>query len=146
MADAAPTPATDNDAPAVIERYLDLIADPHADIDAIAALLDPWMRFVEHPNLVSPRGSERDRAQVLAAVAAGRRLLRDQRFDLAGQVAAGDAVAARVVWTGTLAIEAPPFPAGARLRAESSMHFTLRDGRIARQENFDCFHPPAAAA
>jgi hypothetical protein len=25
------------------------------------------------------------------------------------------AVATRVVWTGTLAIEAPPFPAGARL-------------------------------
>jgi ketosteroid isomerase-like protein len=69
------------------------------------------MRFVERPNLVSPRGSER--------------------------------VASRVVWTGTLAVEAPPYAAGAQLRADSSMHFTFRDGRILRQENFDCFQAPA---
>jgi hypothetical protein len=25
------------------------------------------------------------------------------------------------------------------------MHFTLRDGRIAHQENYDCFHPNSDA-
>jgi hypothetical protein len=25
------------------------------------------------------------------------------------------------------------------------MHFTLRDGRIAHEENYDCFHPDAGA-
>lgn len=128
----------------MIERYLALIADPAVEVEAIDVLLDPEMRFLEHPNLVSPRGSHRDRTQVLAAVVAGRKLLREQRFDVVGHVAAGDSVASRVVWTGTLAIEAPPFAAGTQLRADSSMHFTLRDGRIARQENFDCFHRPAA--
>jgi len=28
-----------------------------------------------------------------------------------------------------------------RLKADSFMYFTLRDGRIAQQENYDCFHP-----
>jgi ketosteroid isomerase-like protein len=31
--------------------------------------------------------------------------------------------------------------AGTELRAECSMFFTVRDGRIAGQENFDCYHP-----
>jgi hypothetical protein len=35
--------------------------------------------------------------------------------------------------------------AAAHLRADCSMFFTVRDGRIAGQENFDCYHPVAAA-
>jgi ketosteroid isomerase-like protein len=126
----------------VIERYLALISDPSAELADIEALLDAEMRFVERPNLVSPHGSERDRGQVLASVEVGRQLLRDQHFEVADHVVADDRVASRVVWTGTLAVEAPPFEAGSELRADSSMHFTLRDGRILRQENFDCFHAP----
>jgi ketosteroid isomerase-like protein len=133
------------DPTSVIERYLALISDPTAELADIEALLDPEMRFVERPNLVSPNGSERDRAQVLASVEVGRQLLRDQRFEVVDHVVEGDRVASRVVWTGTLAIEAPPFAAGARLRADSSMHFTFRGGRILRQENFDCFQPPPDA-
>jgi ketosteroid isomerase-like protein len=124
----------------VIERYLALIADPVADPAAIQELLDPEVRFIERPNLFSPRGSERDRAQMLASLAQGRELLREQRFDVLDHLVAGDTVATRVVWTGTLAVEAPPFAAGSRLRADSSMYFTFRDGLIVRQENYDCFH------
>jgi ketosteroid isomerase-like protein len=130
------------DPTSVIERYLALISDPTAELTDIEALLDPEMLFVERPNLVSPRGSERDRGQVLASVDVGRQLLRDQRFEVVEHVADGDRVASRVVWTGTLAVEGPPFAAGWQLKADSSMHFTLRDGRILRQENFDCFHAP----
>jgi ketosteroid isomerase-like protein len=120
----------------VVERYLALIADPTADLEAIGDLLHPDMRFVERPNLVSPQGTERDPQQILASVLAGRRLLSDQRFDVLDHLVAGDRVATRVAWTGTLA-------AGPWLRADSSMHFTVRDGRIAHQENYDCFHPHA---
>ena len=125
---------------AVIERYLELIADPTAELAAIDELLDPEMRFIERPNRVSPRGSERDREQVLASVEQGRELLQEQRFDVVDHLVAGDTVATRVVWTGKLAVEAPPLAAGSRLRADSSMYFDFRDGRILRQENYDCFH------
>jgi ketosteroid isomerase-like protein len=125
---------------AVIERYLALIADPTADPASIGELLDPAVRFIERPNLFSPRGSERDRAQMLASLAQGRELLREQRFDVVDHLVAGDTVATRVVWTGTLAVEVPSYAAGSRLRADSSMYFTFRDGLIVRQENYDCFH------
>jgi ketosteroid isomerase-like protein len=129
---------------AIIERYLALITDPTADPADLSDMLDPEMRFIEHPNLFSPRGSERDPAQMIASLEQGRQLLRDQRFDVVDHLVAEDEVVTRVIWTGTLAVAAPPFAAGARLRADSSMHFTIRDGRIARQENYDCFHVQGA--
>jgi ketosteroid isomerase-like protein len=127
----------------IIERYLLLIADPRADIELISELLEDDMRFVERPNLVNPRGSTRDVAQLLASVAHGRRLLKAQRFEIVDHVVAGDTIATRVIWTGTPAIDAPPFRAGSCLKADSFMYFRLRDGRIAHQENYDCFHPHA---
>jgi ketosteroid isomerase-like protein len=124
----------------IIERYLSLIADPSDDVERIAELLDDDMRFVEQPNLVNPRGSTRDVAAVLTSVAHGRRLLESQHFKVVDHVVAGDTIATRVIWTGTPALDAPPFRAGSCIRADSFMHFTLRDGRIAHQENYDCFH------
>ena len=94
----------------IIERYLSLIADPSVDVEQIAELLDDDMRFVERPNLVNPRGSTRDVADVLASVALGRRLLESQHFEVVDHVVAGDTIATRAIWTGTPAVDAPPFP------------------------------------
>jgi ketosteroid isomerase-like protein len=124
----------------IIERYLALIADPSVEVERIAELLDDDMRFVERPNLVNPRGSTRDVAELLTSVAQGRELLEAQHFEIVDHVVAGDTIATRVIWTGTPALDAPPFRAGSCIRADSFMHFTLRDGRIAHQENYDCFH------
>ena len=126
----------------LIERYLELLSDADSDPEAIRELLDPDMRFVELPNLFNPRGSERDPERMIASLAQGRELVRDQRFDIVDHVVGEDAVATRVVCTGTMAVAAGPFPAGARLRADSFMRFAFRGDRIARQENYDCFHPP----
>ena len=125
----------------IIERYLTLIADPSVDVERIAELLDDDMRFVERPNLVNPRGTTRNVAELLTSVAQGRQLLEGQNFEIVDHVVAGDTIATRVVWTGTVAVDAPPYRAGSCIRADSFMHFTLRDGRIAHQENYDCFHP-----
>ena len=126
----------------LIERYLALIADPASEAEDIRALLDPEMRFVERPNLFSPRGSVRDPETILASLAQGRELLREQRFDVVDHLVGPDAIATRVTWSGTLAVAAGPYPEGARLRADSFMRFTFRGDRIAGQENYDCFHPP----
>jgi ketosteroid isomerase-like protein len=137
-----PAPEGPTDPEAVVERYLALIADPAADPAAVGALLDPRVRVVERPNLFNPRGGERDRDQALASLARGRALVAGQRFDVRERLVVGETVATLVVWTGTLAADAPPLRAGTPLRADSAMWFAVRDGRIVRQETYDCFHPP----
>ncbi len=54
----------------------------------------------------------------------------------------GGTLVTRAVWEGELAIDAGPLVRGTRLRADIAMFFEFRDGRILRQENFDCYGPP----
>jgi len=129
---------------ATVERYLALVVDLDADPAGLDDLVHPDARFVERPCLVSPRGRERDVDAARAGLAHSRSLLSAQRIDVRDHLVAGDRVVTRAVWTGTLAHDAGPLRAGTELRAECSMFFTVRDGRIAAQENFDCYHPALA--
>jgi ketosteroid isomerase-like protein len=72
--------------------------------------------------------------------------MRSHRFDALEHIVAGERVVTRAVWTGTLAIDAGSLPAGTELRADCCMVFTVREGRIAGQENYDCYHPVEVAA
>jgi ketosteroid isomerase-like protein len=142
VADAAAHRPTAPDEPAaVVDRYLAAVSDLAAEPAALAALIDPDARFVEHPNLVAPSGRRRDAAAALAAREHSRRLLACHRFDVQEHIVAGDRVVTRATWTGTLAIDAGTFTTGSELRAECCMVFTVRDGRIVHQENYDCYGP-----
>jgi ketosteroid isomerase-like protein len=50
-------------------------------------------------------------------------------------------MAIEVQWTGTLAVALGTLPAGGEMRARFAMFLELRDGKIARQRNYDCFEP-----
>jgi hypothetical protein len=56
-------------------------------------------------------------------------------------VASGETAAARLSWRGVLAIDAGTLPAGSELSAEIAQFITVRSGRIARVETFDCYQP-----
>jgi ketosteroid isomerase-like protein len=128
---------------ALVQRYLDLVADPTSDLAAIEAVLDPEFRFIEHSNLMSPAGSERDRTIVLDSIPQGRMLLSSQRFEVHDHAVVGDTrVITRAFWEGRLAMGAGLLGIGSSLRADLAMFFDVRDGRIVRQENFDCYQPP----
>ena len=46
-----------------------------------------------------------------------------------------------VLWAGTLAIPVGSLAAGDEMRAHFAVFIELRDGRIYRQRNYDCFEP-----
>ena len=74
-----------------------------------------------------------------------RGLTYDQLDELAGEIrdhiVSDDQVVTRFRWTGETAIEAGPWPAGTKLVAWCVAHYELRDGRIARIEQHDCYEP-----
>jgi ketosteroid isomerase-like protein len=128
---------------AIVERYLALIADHDSDPAAIRELLDDGMRFLERPNLFAPAGSDRGVARIMETLAQGRRLLTGPRYEVLGHAVEGETVVTRARWTGTLAVDAGPLPAGTALEAHSSMWFTIRGRRIARQEELRRFTAPS---
>jgi ketosteroid isomerase-like protein len=126
---------------AVVERYLAVVADLDASPDDLDACVHPDARFTERPNLIAPGGRRRDAACARAAFVHSRALLRENRLDVHEHVVAGERVVTRATWTGVLAVDAGAVPAGTEMRAACCMVFTVRDGRIHEQDNYDCYHP-----
>ncbi|MFD3454356.1 nuclear transport factor 2 family protein [Streptomyces sp. NPDC058691] len=100
----------------------------------------------ELPNALFPEGAVRDLSALLEAARRGRQGLREQTFEVVNAVAAGDAVALEVVWSGTPAVPLGDLPAGHVLRAHIGTFLEFRGDRIAGQRNYDCYDPLRAAA
>ena len=64
-----------------------------------------------------------------------------QSFEIHSLLAQGDHVAVEASWTGVLAARLGSLAAGASMKAHFAVFFELRNGRILRQRNYDCFEP-----
>lgn len=95
----------------------------------------------EFPNAFVPRGAERDLAGILEAAVRGGTVLSSQRFDVLSAMASGDHVAMEVQWAGVLAVAIGSLSPGSEMTARFAVFLDYRDGKIARQRNYDCFDP-----
>lgn len=133
--------ATPSETEDVVRRYYAVVADLDSTEDGLRELLDPSATIIEHPNPVTPAGAVRSVEQAIHAFQAGKRLLSDQTFTVHEVVVDGERAAVRATWTGTVAQDAGPFTAGTVLTARIGGFLTVRDGRIAEHETFDCYEP-----
>jgi ketosteroid isomerase-like protein len=101
--------------------------------------LHPDVQLVEHPSRVSPAGQRYDLAGIRAAGERGRKLMASQRYEIRQMTVEGDRAAVQIDWSGTLAVAAGPLPAGHVMRAQSCSLIELKDGKVWRQEQYDCF-------
>jgi ketosteroid isomerase-like protein len=130
-----------HDPASVVRRYFEIVADLGSSADDLLAVLHPTVRITEHPNMITPRGAVRDRDAVVAGFLAGKRLLAAQTFDLHEVLVAGNRVAVRATWRGTIAHGTQSVPAGTELVAHIAAMLTAEDGSIREHETFDCYEP-----
>jgi ketosteroid isomerase-like protein len=102
------------------------------DLDRVASLLHDDVQVVEHPNKLNPNGATYDRAALRAAGERGKAVMASERYEVRALTCEGDRVVAQIAWTGTL-------NDGRSMRAEICSVVEVRDGRIWRQEQYDCF-------
>ena len=67
--------------------------------------------------------------------------MRAQKYYVLNSSVDGDSVALEVFWSGYLAVPVDTLPANSEMRAHMSIWLEFRDGKIARQHNYDCFDP-----
>lgn len=101
----------------------------------------PDFEQIEFPNSLNPKGQRSDLANALERSEKGKHVLRSQRYAVKSAVVSGDAVALEVEWSGVLAIQIASLRSGQEMRAHFAVFLDFRDGRIARQRNYDCFEP-----
>jgi ketosteroid isomerase-like protein len=123
----------------IILSYLRAI-ESH-DLDEVARWQHPDVEVVEHPNRILPAGKRYDRAALCEAGERGKALMASERYEVRAMIIEGDRVAAQIEWSGTLGVPAGPLPAGHVMRAQICSVFELRDGKIWRQEQYDCYLP-----
>ena len=128
----------------VVERFLAAFDRRWPGDEELAQLLAPDVRFVERPNLVNPKGGERDLAAMQAGIEAGRQLLAWQRYEVRDHVASGDLVVTRMRWSGELAVDAGPWPAGTTLSAWCVAHYRLADAKYRRDRAARLLRPGAS--
>jgi len=125
----------------LVERWLNAFDRRWPDERELDELLADDVCFIQRPNLISPSGSVSDAAATRAGVDAGRKLLAWQSYEVRDHVASGDTVVTRMRWSGELAVDAGPWPAGTRFSAWCVAHYRLAGGRIAEIEQHDCYEP-----
>ena len=140
----APPPPTDPEAATrnleAARRYLAAI-EGGATGAALAAFYTPDVEQVEYPNRLLPMGATRDLAAVLDGAARGQQVVRAQRYEVRAAHASGDHVILELLWVATLARSIGMLLPGHEMRAHFAVVLEYRDGRIARQRNYDCFEP-----
>lgn len=125
---------------AMTNRYLNAI-ERGATGDELAAFFTEDVVQEEFPNQLTPTGARRNLDAILDAAGRGQHVVHSQRYEVLNSLASGDTVALEVQWSATLAIETGTIPVGGQMRARFAVFLEFRDGRIARQRNYDCFEP-----
>lgn len=123
---------------AIAKEYLAALSSG-ADAESLNRFYTDDVVQEEFPNRLMPNGATRDLEAIKDGRRKGKALLAAENFEVVNVVASGDSVAMEVIWTGTVKIAAGPFAPGQLLRARFGVFLDFRDGRIARQRNYDCF-------
>lgn len=121
----------------IVTAYIRAIEAQEPDIEA--RYLHPDVQLTEHPNRILPAGLRSDLAGIRAAGERGRKLMASQRYDIRDIIVEGDRAAVQFVWSGTLAVAAGPLPAGHVMQAQICSIIELKDGKVWRQEQYDCY-------
>lgn len=123
---------------AAVRRFLEAL-ELGANAEALAAFFTSDAVAVEYPNYLTPATAVRDIAAMRSAFERGRDVCPRQHYEVHSAVAVGNLVAIEATWSATVAVPLGALPAGGTMRAHFAAFYEMRDGRIARVRNYDCF-------
>ena len=124
----------------IIRSYLQALAAGVTGNDLATYFTSDALQ-VEFPNRLNPNGGQSDLATLLARAEQGRRILKQQTYDITSELVQGDLVAIEALWTGTLAVHIGPLEPDSMMKAHFAMFFEMQAGKIRLQRNYDCFQP-----
>lgn len=85
----------------------------------------------EYPNQFTPAGATRTVPRILEAAEKGKAILNTQTYEIQNSIESGNQIGLEIVWTGML-------KTGAEMKARFAVFIEYREGKIARQRNYDC--------
>jgi ketosteroid isomerase-like protein len=112
------------------------------DMDEVQKWLADDVEIVEHPNTVSKNGRRYGKAEAKAAGERGKALMASEKYDVTSVLVDGDRAVLQITWSGTLGHGGHEHHRGGHvMKAHICCVMEVRNGKIWRQEQYDCFHP-----
>lgn len=121
----------------VVRTYLGAVE--RLDVEAAAACLDPVIEQVERPNRLYKDGQVRGFEQMMRNLPRAAQVLQRQSYDVATVFASGEQVVVEARWEGIVNVPLGRLMPGDAMVAHIAMIFTVKDGKIVRQVNYDCY-------
>jgi len=129
---------------AIVREYIEAIET--FDLQAVGRLLHPEVVQIERPNKLYANGQSRGYDKMMADLPRGAKVLRKQSYPITAMHEAGDTVVVETRWEGIVNVPLGALQPGDAMVAHICMVITLRDGRIIRQVNYDCYEDFSAVA
>ena len=129
---------------AIVREYIEAIET--FDLQAVGRLLHPEVVQIERPNKLYANGQSRGYDKMVADLPRGAKVLRKQSYPITAMHEAGDTVVVETRWEGIVNVPLGALQPGDAMVAHICMVITLRDGRIIRQVNYDCYEDFSAVA
>lgn len=123
-----------------VREYLAAV-ESNATGEALSRFYTPDAQQIELPNRLNPNGGHSDLPNLLKRAEQVPAILESQEYEIHSAIAQGNRVAVEATWTAVLAVPLASLPAGGTMMVHFAMFFELRDGKIHRQRNYDCFEP-----
>ena len=124
----------------IAKAYLAAIGDD-VSFEELAKFFAEDVVQHEYPNQLVKAGATRSLADLRAAAERGKSVVAWQRYEVRNAVESGDWVALEVTWTAALKVPVGSLAAGGEMKANFGVFLEFRNGKIVRQNNYDCFEP-----
>ncbi|AYN01543.1 nuclear transport factor 2 family protein [Chryseobacterium aahli] len=96
---------------------------------------------IEYPNLVTKNVAKRSLEDLKIGSERGRKIMSKEVYEIKKLYSFENIVILEAVWKGTISIPIGKLQIGEEMVAYFAQFFEIKDGKIFRQRNYDCFEP-----
>ena len=94
---------------------------------------------IEYPNAILKEKASRNLSEIMAASERWQKVITKEAYEVLEMYSIRDTVIIEALWQGTLAIPIGKLKAGDKMKANFAQFYQIKEGKIYKQKNYDCF-------
>lgn len=124
----------------LVRSFLHML-ETRTSTDELDNFYHPEVEQIEYPNSLTKNITVRNLQQLKEAAERGKKVLIKEEYEIKNLISFENTILLECTWKGTMAIPLGNIPAGGQMIAHFAQVFEIKDGKIFRQRNYDCFEP-----
>ena len=122
----------------LVRSFLHML-ETRTSTDELDNFYHPEVEQIEYPNSLTKNITVRNLQQLKEAAERGKKLLIKEEYEIKNFISFENTILLECTWKGTLAIPLGAIPVGGQMIAHFAQIFEIKDWKIFRQRNYDCF-------